>query len=82
MADAEPDGLARAAAGCLAKGSGPEFLAGLRRLTVERELPPDASDAELRDLEGQRRLFRRIERLVERGLKGTPGSFHAQTEEA
>lgn len=51
-------------------GDGTAALAHLRRLTIERRLPPDASDAALRHLEGQRFLVAHIETLVARGQTG------------
>lgn len=79
MADQDENRLARVAANCLGHGDGPEFLAGLRRL-VDHDLKPDCTEGELRDLAGQRRLLRKIEMLVKRGLEGAPASFMAQTE--
>ena len=43
--------------------SGRIVLEHLRKITVERTLGPNATDAELRWLEAQRALFRQIERL-------------------
>jgi hypothetical protein len=42
-------------------------LLHLRHLTVERTLSPNASDAELRQLEGARALVKTIETLIKRG---------------
>ncbi|WP_341909663.1 hypothetical protein [Ferrovibrio terrae] len=80
-ADKSENQVAAAAAACLGHGQGPALMAYLQQTTIMRELPPDASDAELRDLEGQRRLFRRIARLVQAGMEGSPGSFIADTQE-
>lgn len=46
---------------------GRRVLHHLRALTRERVLGPDASDAQLRHLEGQRALVQHIEALMERG---------------
>ncbi len=42
-------------------------LAYLKRRTLERALPPDATDAELRFLEGQRALVAHIIALIQQG---------------
>ena len=47
--------------------AGAAVLAHLRRITVERVLGPNATDAELRGLEAQRALVHQIESLIERG---------------
>jgi hypothetical protein len=46
-----------------ATDAGRQVLAHLRRATVERRTPPEASEAVLRHLEGQRALVQLIERL-------------------
>jgi hypothetical protein len=46
---------------------GQKVLQHLRELTVERFLGPDATDNQLRHLEGQRALVRQIETIIERG---------------
>ena len=43
--------------------SGRIVLEHLRKITVERTLGPNATDAELRWLESQRALYHQIERL-------------------
>lgn len=50
-----------------ATSSGAAVLKHLRRITVERVLGPNATDAELRGLEAQRALVHQIEALIERG---------------
>ena len=45
-------------------------LEWMRRVTIDRELSPAAPEAELRDLEGQRRFVRRLQHMIERGLNG------------
>lgn len=47
--------------------SGQKVIAHLRRITLERVLGPNASDSELRTLEGQRALVHQIEQLILRG---------------
>ncbi len=47
--------------------AGRAVMAHLRKITIERVLGPNATDAELRWLEAQRALVRQIEQLSERG---------------
>ena len=47
--------------------AGQKVMAHLRKITIERILGPNASDAELRTLEGQRALVKQIEQLISRG---------------
>ena len=47
-----------------ATDAGQQVLAFLRQSTIERRLPPDASSAVLRFVEGQRSLVAQIERLA------------------
>lgn len=49
--------------------SGVAVLQHLRRMTIERVLGPNASDAELRGLESQRALVHMIENMISRGRK-------------
>lgn len=65
----DPDAIARVFARCFKGSDGDRALAFLRRLTVERSLPATAADAELRDAEGQRRLVKLIETLIQRGAE-------------
>ncbi len=46
---------------------GAMVLEHLRKITIERTLGPNASDAELRTLEGQRSLVHQIETMISRG---------------
>lgn len=46
---------------------GARVLAHLRGITIERFLGPNAPEAQLRALEGQRALVHQIENLIERG---------------
>ncbi len=48
---------------------GETVLAHLRKITLERALMCDAPDAELRYLEGQRRLVVTIQQMIEQGQK-------------
>ena len=66
--------LARAFARVFSAPDAPLVLAHLRALTVERSLGPDASDAALRYLEGQRMLVQHILSLIERG-RADPTSY-------
>ena len=47
--------------------SGARVLAHLRKITIERVLGVNATDAELRGLEAQRSLIHQIENLTNRG---------------
>ena len=47
--------------------SGELVLEHLRKITIERFLGPNATDTELRTLEGARALVHQIEQLVRRG---------------
>jgi hypothetical protein len=59
--------LCRAFAHCFAGADGRIVLDHLRRTVLERRLPPNASDAELRHLEGQRYAVAHIVGMAERG---------------
>ncbi|MBO4683333.1 MAG: hypothetical protein J5611_02010 [Alphaproteobacteria bacterium] len=47
--------------------AGEVVLEHLRKITIERFLGPNATDGELRALEGARALVHQIEQLVKRG---------------
>jgi len=49
--------------------AGVAVLQHLRRMTIERVLGPNATDAELRGLESQRALVHMIENMISRGRK-------------
>lgn len=72
-AHGEPDWSSRtrqvelAFARCFSGPQGEVALAYLRRMTFERFLGPEASEAALRHLEGQRQLVATISTLIERG---------------
>lgn len=59
--------LCRAAAACFGGADGQYLLRHLRRSFLDRRLPPSASNAELRHLEGQRSVVAHLVQLVERG---------------
>jgi hypothetical protein len=59
--------LCRAFGHCFAGADGRMVLDHLKRAILERRLPPNASDAELRHLEGQRHAVAYILAMVERG---------------
>lgn len=59
--------LVLAAARSFAGPDGELTLDHLRRLFLDRRLPPSASDAELRHLEGQRCAIAYLIALIERG---------------
>ena len=63
--------VARAFARAFSGGDGELALSHLRALTLERCLGPEASDAALRCLEGQRLLATHILSLVEQGRDPT-----------
>lgn len=63
--------VARAFARAFSGADGDLALAHLRSLTLDRCLGPEASDASLRCLEGQRLLASHILSLVERGRDGS-----------
>ncbi|MDX1541653.1 MAG: hypothetical protein R3349_09645 [Geminicoccaceae bacterium] len=65
--DAEAHETARRFARCFAGADGERALDHLRRAFLDRRLPPSASNAELRHLEGQRSVVAQLIALVERG---------------
>lgn len=65
---ADPDNeMARAFRRCFASVDGDRVLSHLRDMTVGSAMPPTATDAELRHVEGQRCLVKYIGRMIERG---------------
>lgn len=66
-ADDANDTLSRAAARVFSGADGEQLARYLRAVTLERALGPDATEAQLRHLEGQRQLVRHILALAERG---------------
>jgi hypothetical protein len=71
--DPDPDrvALARACARLFRGDDGERLLRHLHALTRDRHLGPDASDAALRYLEGQRALVAHLDRLIAAGRGGT-----------
>lgn len=63
----DEESLARTFAKTFQGRNGACVLAHLRRITLERSQGPDATDAMLRHLEGQRQLVSYVLSLVERG---------------
>lgn len=63
----EEDDLARSFARCFKGGDGAIVLRHLRQTILDRRLGPDATDAELRFLEGQRCIAAHILSMVDRG---------------
>lgn len=72
MSEAASDDLALAFARCFRGGDGERVLAHLRRITIDRRTAPEATEAELRHLEGQRHLAAYIAQLAARGQLGGP----------
>ena len=64
---AQPDDPAPSFARCFAGPDGKRVLGTLKAMTLGRTLGPDAPDAALRHLEGQRHLVAVILALVARG---------------
>lgn len=62
-----PDEVCRSAAVCFAGRDGDLLLRHLQRVFLDRRLPPTASDAELRHVEGQRSVVAHLLTLIERG---------------
>lgn len=54
---------------CFSTAAGALVLKHLRKITIERTLGANASDAELRGLEAQRALVHQMEALAQRGKK-------------
>ncbi len=62
--------IAALAARCFKGTDGDRLLAYLRNLCINRALGPEAGDAQLRHLEGQRQLVVHLTSLIERGRHG------------
>ncbi|MEQ8667019.1 MAG: hypothetical protein RIC16_14965 [Rhodospirillales bacterium] len=71
---ADPRQLAVDTARVFSSDAGLRVLAHLRTLTRDRVLGPDAPDALLRHVEGQRALVRHLETLIERGRQPATAS--------
>lgn len=61
------DDLCRKAAACFGGSPGQGLLHHLRQAFLDRRLPPTATDAELRHLEGQRSVVGHLLQLIDRG---------------
>lgn len=61
------DDLARCAARIFASADGQRLLDHLERVFLLRRVPPQASDQELRHIEGQRHLVAHLQSLITRG---------------
>tara|TARA_R110001606_G_scaffold217308_1_gene365187 strand:+ start:255 stop:518 length:264 start_codon:yes stop_codon:yes gene_type:complete len=64
--DRQPE-IEKSFARCFSGPDGDRVLAHLRAMTIDRVLGPEAGDAELRHLEGQRHLVIRISAMIARG---------------
>jgi len=64
--DAEAE-LCRAFARCISGPDGERVMRHLERVMLDRRLPPEASDAQLRHLEGQRYAVAHIATMAARG---------------
>lgn len=62
--------LATVFARCFVSADGRQVLGHLRRLTIEKALGPQASEALMRYAEGQRQLVLYVEALVAKGAGG------------
>jgi hypothetical protein len=62
--------LATVFARCFLSADGRQVLGHLRRLTVERALGPQVSEALMRYVEGQRQMVLYVEALVAKGAGG------------
>jgi predicted protein tyrosine phosphatase len=67
------DRAARLAARCFRGADGAALMAYLKALTLDRALGPDANDAALRHLEGQRHLVHHLIHLIDLGRAGPKG---------
>ena len=65
--DGSDSELCRTYARCFAGPDGRDVVAHLTRSILDRRLPPNASDAELRHLEGQRYAIAGMLAMIERG---------------
>lgn len=72
------DDLPTAFARCFSGAEGNQILTALRRLYLERRLAPNAGNAELWHLEGQRSVVAYILIMIERGRAG-PGQSKTPT---
>lgn len=68
------DQSARSFARCFGTHDGERVLAHLRAMTRDRVLGPEASDAALRHIEGQRQLIAFVGSQIVRGRSGAAGA--------
>jgi hypothetical protein len=66
-AESESADIERAFARCFASEDGRKVIAHLQVMTFQRAFGPDAPDAQLRYIEGQRALVASVLRLIDRG---------------
>lgn len=64
----EEDRLALSFARCFKGSDGAAVIGHLRHVILDRRLGPNASDAELRFLEGQRTVVAHILSMIDRGM--------------
>ncbi|MCF3628141.1 hypothetical protein RJ527_08700 [Thalassospiraceae bacterium LMO-SO8] len=76
------DRAARLAARCFRSTDGAALLSYLKALTLDRALGPDATDATLRHLEGQRHLVRHLSHLIDLGRAGPDASPASKGDDA
>lgn len=69
MATEPGDAVCRTFHACFAGPHGEVVLAHLRRVFLDRRVPPAASDAELRHVEGQRSVVAYVLALIERARR-------------
>ena len=63
----EAENIAFSFARVFGNGDGAKVLSYLEALTIGRALPPEATDAELRHLEGKRSLYFHIKSMIKNG---------------
>lgn len=71
----EPNDLLQVVRSALGNPSGAALLAHLQRRFTDRALPPSASDAELRHLEGQRSVVVYLRHLVATSRRAPSGDL-------
>ncbi len=79
---AADESLARAFAVCFTGPAGRRVIDHLRRITIERRLGPEAPDALLRYVEGQRQLVDIMTTLIRRGGGAVPACADASGDAA
>lgn len=66
--EAKPDEFAELCARVFTSRDGEKVLEMLRTMTIEADLPQGRGENALWELEGQRKLVRRIQRATQKGL--------------